>query len=153
VSAVIADKLDCGKAINNAPMHLVAKAGIRALDTWVRTGQAPVTAARMEVTEGEKPAIRRDADGIGLGGIRTPVMDVPVDVLTGTPPPNPDFICILMGSTEPLPEERIAGLYKNKADYEAKYRETADATVKAGFVLAEDRDALIGFSQPDRVAG
>jgi hypothetical protein len=40
----ISSTIDCGVPIDNGPMHLVAKAAFRALDTWVATGAAPPTA-------------------------------------------------------------------------------------------------------------
>jgi hypothetical protein len=101
----LADELDCGAPINRAPFHLVAKAALRALDAWVRTGDAPPEAPRIEVDRRwcDPAVIVRDADGIAEGGIRLPVVDVPAEVLSGAPPPSPDLICLLMGSTQPLP--------------------------------------------------
>lgn len=147
----LAGSLDCGAPVNDAPMHLVAKAALRALETWVRTGEAPPVAPRLEVVDGPEPALRRDVDGIVLGGIRTPPVDVPVAVLSGEPPPNPDLLCLLVGSTRPLPAERLAERYPTRADYEVRYRAAAEAAVDAGFVLPEDRDALLGYAEPARV--
>jgi hypothetical protein len=62
-------------------------------------------------------------------------------------------ICILLGSTKPLPAARIAQLYSSRADYESKYNADADRAIKAGFVLAGDRAALMGFAQPSLVKG
>jgi hypothetical protein len=148
----IADLLDCGKPINDGPLHLVAKAALGALDEWVRSGEAPPAAPRLDVTSGGPPEIVRDADGIALGGLRTPPVDVPVDVLSGIPGPNPDLLCILLGSTTPLPAERLAELYASPEDYEQRYEAAADEVIAAGFVLAEDRDALLGFADPSRIA-
>lgn len=145
--------LDCGAEINDAPFHVVAKAALRALDDWVRAGVAPVVAPRLELTGSTPEASRRDADGIALGGIRTPPVDVPVDVLSGAPGPSPDVICLLLGSTTPLPDERIAELYVSRDDYVGRYEAAADAAIAAGFVLPEDRDALLGYAQPGRVGG
>jgi hypothetical protein len=146
----LADQLDCGAPINSAPFHLVAKAGLRALDAWARGGDAPPEAPLIEVTAGDRPAIERDADGIALGGIRLPVVDVPVDVLSGDPPPSSDLICLLMGTTRPLADDRIAELHGDRAAYEASFAEATDAVIAAGFVLADDREALLALAQPDR---
>ena len=81
--------IDCGVAINNGPMHLVAKAALRALTNWLDTGTAPVVAPRIDVTQGATPTIRRTADGIAIGGVRTPPVDVPVAALSGAPGPEP----------------------------------------------------------------
>jgi alpha/beta hydrolase family protein len=151
LSPAIANTVNCGAAVNNGPMHIVAKAALHALDRWLRTGTPPPVAPRIDVTAGTKPTIRRNADGIALGGIRTPPVDVPVDVLSGEPGPNPDLLCILLGSTKPLPAARIAELYSSRADYEKKYEADADRAIRAGFVLRADRQALLDFAQPDRV--
>ncbi len=148
----IADGVDCGKPINDGPLHLVAKAALRGLDTWVRTGELPPVAPRLDVTSGEAPEIRRDADGIALGGIRTPPVDVPVNVLSGVPGPKPVLLCILLGSTTPLPAERLAALYPSRADYVQRYAAAADSVIDAGFVLEADRDALLGFADPTAIA-
>src|SRR4026208_2134533 len=47
--------------------------------------------------------IARNADGIALGGIRTPPVDVPVDVLSGAPGPSPALPRPVLGSSTPLP--------------------------------------------------
>jgi hypothetical protein len=147
----IADLLDCGVPVNDGPMHIIAKAAFRALEKWVREGEAPPHAALLE-TSGDPPQILRDADGIALGGVRTPPVDVPVEVLSGVPGPKPSVLCLLLGSTTPLPAERIAELYASRADYVQRYDGATDDTIAAGFALAEDRDALIGFSDPSKIA-
>jgi hypothetical protein len=146
-----ASAIDCGVPINAGPMHLVAKAALRALDDWVRKGILPPKAPRIEVTDSGPPDIRRDGDGIALGGVRTPPVDVPVDVLSGAPGPSSSVLCILLGSTKPLSDARIAELYTNRSAYQKQYDDSADATIGAGFVLDADRAALEGFAQPSRV--
>jgi hypothetical protein len=147
-----ANTVDCGAPINNGPMHVVAKAALHALGRWVESGKAPATAPRIEVTEGAKPQIRRDADGIAVGGVRTPPVDVPVAVLSGIPGSNPSILCLLLGSTAPLPAERLTALYPSREDYERRYAASADEAIKSGFVLEADRDALLAFSDPSRIA-
>jgi hypothetical protein len=145
--------VNCGVPINNGPMHIVAKAALRALTTWITTGKPPVTAPRIDVIPGATPKVRRDADGIALGGIRTPPVDVPVAALSGAPGPNPSTICILLGSTKPFSAARLAQLYPSRADYVRRYDADVDATIKAGFALPQDRAALIGFSEPSLIKG
>lgn len=143
--------IDCGVPINNGAMHVVAKAGLHALKRWMETGKAPPTAPRIDVTDGASPQIQRDADGIALGGIRTPPVDVPVATLSGTPGPNPSTICLLLGSTTPFSDARLAELYRSRTGYLQKYRSDADAAIKAGFVLPQDRGALLAFANPSRL--
>jgi hypothetical protein len=148
-----AGSIDCGVAINNGPMHIVGKAALRALTAWLTAGKAPVTAPRIDVDPGTKPQVRRDADGIALGGIRTPPVDVPVAALSGAPGPNPSTICLLLGSTKPFTAARLAQLYPSRAVYLQRYQADTDATEKAGFALHDDRAALLAFADPSRVAG
>jgi hypothetical protein len=145
--------LDCGVPINNGPLHVVAKAGLRALKNWVKSGKAPPTAERIDVAATGSPQVQRNADGIALGGIRTPPVDVPVAALSGTPGPNPSTICLLLGSTNPLSDARLKELYSSRAAYLKKYKDGVDATIKAGFVLASDRAALLAFADPSRIPG
>jgi Alpha/beta hydrolase domain len=146
-----AGSIDCGVPINNGPMHLVAKSALRALTGWIQTGKAPVTAPRIDVAPGTTPQVRRNADGLALGGIRTPLVDVPVATLSGVPGPNPSTICLLLGSTKPLSATRLAQLYPTRTSYIQRYKADADKTIEAGFVLPEDRAALLAFADPSAI--
>ena len=83
-----AEVVDCGVPINDGPLHVVAKAAFRHLVCWVEGGEPPPEAPPIELSEGAAPVIRRDADGIALGGVRTPPVDVPVRVLSGVKGPS-----------------------------------------------------------------
>jgi alpha/beta hydrolase family protein len=144
----LSDQLGCPAPINDGPQHLVAKAALRALDAWVRDGTAPPEADRLAV---EGAAYARDQDGIVRGGIRTPPVDVPLDVLSGDPTPDGPLQCLLFGSTTPLPAARVQQLYDDPSTYQQAFEKSADAAITAGFVLPEDREALLAYAQPDRV--
>jgi hypothetical protein len=147
-----ASAINCGVPINDGAMHIVAKAALRALTTWLVSGTAPVVAPRIDVVvTGTNVQIRRDSDGIALGGIRTSPVDVPVTVLSGAPGPNPSTICLLLGSSKPLPPARIAQLYPSRTVYLDKFTAATDATIKAGFALQDDRAALQDYAEPSRV--
>jgi len=147
----IAEQVDCGAPVNDGPQHFVVKAALNSLERWISTGEQPPVAPRLEVTDTTPPAQCRDADGVALGGIRTPQVDVPVTVLSGEPGPNPEFLCILLGSSIPLSDDRLAELYASVADYEQRYAAAADTVIEAGFVLAEDREALLDEADPSRI--
>ncbi|MDD9935431.1 MAG: alpha/beta hydrolase domain-containing protein [Myxococcales bacterium] len=146
----MAEAQGCPEPINAGPLHFVAKAALRHLDRWVALGEAPPAGTPLEV-DGMPPALSRDADGIALGGIRTPHVDAPVDVLSGAPPGG-SIACSLFGSTLPLGPERLAELYASREDYLAAYDEAAGAVIDAGFVLEEDREALLADADPERAA-
>lgn len=149
----IADSLGCGVPINDGPMNVVAKAALHSLEEWVRAGEVPATAERLEVVTEPTAGIARDDDGIAIGGVRTPPVDVPVEALSGEPGPSDEMICLLMGSTLPLPPERLAELYESPAGYSERFEADAQEAVRAGFVLDADRAALIEFAHPELVPG
>lgn len=143
--------IDCGAPINHAPMRFVVAAAFRALDDWITDGTPPPEAPRIDVTSGDSPKIVRDSNGIATGGIRIPPVAVPVDVLSGDPPPKDDLMCMLLGSTTPLPDEVIASLYDDRAGYEDAFDRATDDAVERGWLLDEDRSAVQGYAQPNRV--
>jgi Alpha/beta hydrolase domain len=145
--------IDCGAPINDGALHVVAKAALRALTTWLSTGSPPRVAPRIDVISGASPQVQRNSDGIAVGGIRTPPVDVPVAALSGVPGPNPSTICLLLGSAKPFSAARLAQLYPSRAAYLQQFTADVDATIKAGFALPEDRSALLAFAEPSRIAG
>ena len=146
--------ISCPAPINAGPQHYVIKAALRSLDTWVQDGTAPPEAARLDVDDsGEAPTIVRDDDGIALGGIRTPQVDAPTSILSGDPPPGASIICMLLGSTTPMTPEQLAARYPSADDYEAAYEEATDAAIEAGFVLDDDRQAMLDEADPSVVTG
>ena len=145
-----ADDLGCGGPINDGPHHFLVKAALRALDTWVRQGTPPPVADRLEL---DGTAFRRDADGIALGGVRTPLVDVPTATLSGEPRAADSMLCLLLGSTEPLPPARLLERHGSRDRYLAAFTGAADSAIEAGFVLSEDRDALLATAHPELVPG
>jgi hypothetical protein len=143
--------VDCGVEINNGPLHVVSKAGLHALQSWVERGALPPEAPRLDVATAGQPLIVRDQDGIAKGGIRTPLVDVPVATLSGTPGPNSSIACILFGSTIPFTDQRLAELYPSRADYVRRFASGADAAIRGGFVLRADRAALLDYAEPSRI--
>jgi hypothetical protein len=147
----LADSLGCASPINAGPHHFVAKAALNHLHRWARGGAPPPEAARLTIDDRRMPPVFvRDDDGIVLGGIRTPQVDVPVDSLSGAPAGG-SIACTLFGSTTPLPDARIAAMYASPAIYVEAYSEAADAAIAAGFVLEADRAALLADADPSRV--
>src|SRR3546814_12158585 len=58
------------KPMNAAPQHhYVMQAALRALDRWVRTGEAPPIAERLQVSD--SGALVLDAHGNARGGVRS----------------------------------------------------------------------------------
>jgi len=148
-----ADYIHCGVPINNGPMWVVAEAAYHDLKQWVAAGKVPPHAPRLEVAPGPTPMIVRNAEGIAQGGIRTPPVDVPVEALSGAPGPNPSTICLLLGSAKPFPAAQLKVLYPSRSVYLKAFGADAQGVINAGFVLPQDRAALLAFADPSAIPG
>ena len=85
--------------------------------------------------------INRDAHGNALGGVRTPLVDVPIADLRGDG--NGDSSqCFLSGSTVPFDAATITALYPTHADYVSRFDNATPAAVKAGFILGPEAKNL-----------
>jgi hypothetical protein len=130
--------IGCTAVPNSGPQHWVLDAAVAALTRWVRTGDPPPHGPRLEMTAGAHPAIRRDALGNALGGIRTPELDVPMAAYSGTAVPGQPQTCELFGSTVPFTTATLLSLYPTHADYVAKFDAATRKAVEAGFILPAD---------------
>lgn len=148
----VADLFGCPGGVNAGPGHFPVAAALAKLQTWVTEGTPPPKAPKLKVNS-EGTDYVRDAFGIAEGGIRTPEVDVPVDVLSGLPSASADasVACLLAGSTTPIPEADLAKRYESRADYLAQYEAATDKAIDAGFVLAADRQTMLDDAQPERI--
>ena len=128
--------IDCTSPINSGPQHFVLKAAIAALNKWVRKGKAPKSAPRLEVSAGPPVAIVHDANGVAIGGIRTPQVDVPIAAFTGEQPGS--LICRLFGTTTVFSDAQLAALYPTHKAFVSAYNKSLRASVKAGWILKPD---------------
>jgi hypothetical protein len=142
------DFLGCPRPVNSGQQAYVVKAALRHLDAWARGGAPAPAADRLEVLAG---AFRLDEVGNARGGVRTPAVDAPVSLLRGDTEPDAPVICQLFGSTMPLEPEVLRDLYADRDAYLAAYEAAADAAIEAGFVLAEDREAILAEARPEVV--
>lgn len=138
------------KPINNARQHhYVVEAALANLDRWVRTGTAPAKAEPMKTEAGRGDAPPRfvlDANGLVEGGVRTPWVDVPTERLSGTENPG-HFLGSLLGSTEPFDAATLDRLYPGgKSEYLKKFEALLDAAIRSGFILAADREEIMGLA-------
>jgi len=60
-------------------------------------------------------------------------------------------LTVLLGSTKPLPDARLAQLYASRDAYLQQYEAATDAAIGSGVVLDEDREALLGYARPSRI--
>ncbi len=140
--------LGCPRPVNRGQQAFVVRAALRWLDGWARGGGPAPSAARLEV---DGAAFVRDEAGNTRGGVRTPVVDAPVEVLRGDTEPGASYLCQLFGSTLPMDPELVRRRYADRAAYLAAYAAATDAAIAAGFVLPEDREAVLAEARPDLV--
>ncbi len=144
--------LGCSLPVNRGQQNFVLGSALAHLATWVEGGGPPSIAPRFAVsTAGSSPTYVRNAAGNVEGGIRTPAVEAPVDVLSGLPPLNSSLVCLLSGSTTPIPAARLATLYPNRAAYVGAYQRATSAAIRAGFILLADRAAVLAEAQPQRI--
>ena len=139
--------LGCDWRINEGPQRFVAQAALHALSQWVRDGTPPPRAPAIELAGQDPAVIARDAAGIAIGGVRTPAVDVPACTLSGEGPPGSGALGWLVGSTTPLEDAVLLGLYGGKAGYLHAYARAADEAISQGFLLAVHRAELLAVAE------
>lgn len=122
--------------LDEFPQWYTLDAAIHALHRWVTTARAPGRAPRIRVTRAG--AIVRDHFGNAVGGVRDPVVDVPVATYHG------DDGCPLSGVTRPLPAATLAALYPTHRRYVDAVRRDVVRCERAGWLLPYDAADLLG---------
>ena len=140
--------LGCPRPVNRGQQAYVVRAALRWLDTWVREGEPAPGAGRLEV-DGRDFVL--DDAGNTRGGVRTPVVDAPVELLRGDTEPDASYLCQLFGSTLPMDPALVRQRYADRTAYLAAYERATDAAIAAGFVLPEDRDEVLAEARPELV--
>lgn len=139
----------CREYINSAPQHhFVAKAALRALNTWIVDGIAPPSFPLLQINEAGD-GFETDEYGNALGGVRTPYMDVPIAILSGLngAARKGEGLCFLFGSTEMLDDATLYSLYPTHNDYVAAVTASTWEAVNSGALLAEDAVLVIGAAE------
>jgi hypothetical protein len=139
----------CAQPINTGGAHWLLNAAIHSLDEWVRKGTPPATATPLQVATTAPVTFAADANGIALGGARSPQVDVPIALLAGVgnsaAPGKTDVVstfCRLFGSTVPYSAEQLAALYPDHQAFVAAWKKATKQLVKEGFLLAADKREL-----------
>jgi hypothetical protein len=144
----IGGQLGCASPPNAGPGHFIVSAALHHLNSWVRTGTAPPRAPRLILDA--TPAYVRDEYGNATGGIRSPLVDAPVDTLSGESGGG-SIACILFGSTTPLTDAQLQARYSSRKQYVDEYGKATTAAIAAGFVLPGDRAELLAAADPSRI--
>ena len=113
------------------------------LDAWVRKGTAPPRAERITIKDGK---VALDEYGNGLGGVRSPYVDVPTATyFTTTPGPG---TCRELGYDVKFDWARLDSVYGGYKNYSAKVAQSIDRMAKDRYISEPDakrmRAELIG---------
>ncbi len=120
----------------------VFNASFSALDQWVRKGTPAPRASRIELKDAGTPqaSVVEDKLGHGLGGVRTPFIDVP-DASYFTTSPGPGT-CREMGHKTPFDAAKITELYGSRKNYAGRFTETVDRLAKERWLTEGDAKRL-----------
>lgn len=139
--------------VNRGQQGYVVRAALRRLEEWVREGTPPPGAPPLEVGGGPEPAFLTDEVGNVRGGVRTPVVDAAVQVHSGMAAPDAPPLVLLFGRTLPADPAVLAARYADRSAYLAAYRAATERAIAAGFVLPEDREAVLSEARPELLPG
>ncbi|HYI45175.1 MAG TPA: alpha/beta hydrolase domain-containing protein [Actinomycetota bacterium] len=126
---------------------LIWSSSLVTLDEWLRTGVAPEPMPRIERDEN---GVVFDEHGVMKGGLRTPIVDVPIaSYFAGvTMPPTQDPCGVaggaaaLVGTTRVFTAEQLAELYPTPEDYLEKFNAATDEALANGHILPSDAERL-----------
>jgi len=112
------------------------------LDQWVRKGTPAPRAPQIELKDAGTPqaAVVVDKLGHGLGGVRTPFIDVP-DATYFTNSPGPGN-CREMGHKASFDAGKVTEIYGNRKTYAGRFSETIDRLVKERWLTEGDAKRL-----------
>lgn len=139
------------KPANNAPQHhYVVEAALASLDRWIRTGRTAPTGMPITLKQGDQPgqgpSLVHDANGLAEGGVRTPWVDVPTALLSGVGNSG-GMVAFMAGVCEPFDAATLERLYPGgKKEYLRKFEAALDSAIQAGFILAADREEILGLA-------
>jgi hypothetical protein len=145
--------IGCGLPINTGPSYLLVQSALRHLQKWIRWGDAPPVAPRLDVTSFAPTIYARDANGNALGGIRTPEVDAPVATITNAGQTGPGLLCRLTGSTTPFDHAKLLALYKTHDRFVREWRKATNRAVAAGFLLPADARKVTAAAVASSIPG
>jgi hypothetical protein len=124
------------------PMPAFVRAGLRNLFRWAEDDVVPPRAPRISLHVDDLVAVASvDRFGNALGGVPSPFLDVPIAHYEAHSTPGP--LCALAGRETTLPYEVLAGRYGDVRRYLAEFTISLDETIRAGFLLDDDRAAIL----------
>lgn len=145
--------LGCPEPVNRGQQRFALRAALAHLREWVRVGTEPPIAPVLELTgETDDPVFATDEVGNVRGGVRTPCVEAPTQVLTGVVKNPVSRIHLLFGATSEIKPAVLLERYGSVADYLAQYEAAVDKTIAEGFALEGDRAELLADAHPELVS-
>ena len=138
--------IGCDGDGSSFPMSAFVRAALRNLFRWAEDDIAPPRAPRIALRVGTETGqvvaeAAVDRFGNAIGGVPSPFLDVPIARYEAHSTPGP--LCALAGREVPLPCEVLAERYGDVHTYLAEFTISLDEIVAAGFLLQDDRAALL----------
>jgi hypothetical protein len=132
---------DCG--LNNYEPGYEYSAALVTLDDWVRTGVAPPVDPRTRVDRSGGTLHYDDMSNI-VGGIRSPIIDVPIAKYYAGNPPTGGSPCsqatgglALVGGNEMMTADELKAKYGTSAAYAAQFKVALQSALDNGWLLPE----------------
>jgi hypothetical protein len=121
------------------PTSAFVRAALHHLFRWAEHDITPPAAPRIRVTTAAARVVTAVVDRFGnaLGGVPTPFLEAPIARYEVHSTPGP--LCKLAGREVPLPREVLVGRYGDLHTYLQEFTISLDATIRAGFLLHDDR--------------
>jgi hypothetical protein len=128
--------------MSSFPTRYFSRAAAANLARWAEKGVAPPHAPRIELATLDAVSVaENDEHGNALGGVRSPFVDGPLarDEVHSGPAPT----CKQVGVETALSPDILEALYGDAEGYMKAFVKSLDATIKAGFLLELDRQAIL----------
>lgn len=127
---------------NLFPHQYAHSAALHQMNQWITQNEEAPSAPRIERDDNE-PA--KDEFGNAVGGLRSPVVEVPVATYESSD-------CISMrGQTEQFDEETLHELYPTHDEYVAKMRSAVNEAVERGWLVESDAEHLMRHCQESSI--
>lgn len=131
---------------NGPQQHYVTEAALWQMDQWLRTKKAPPSAPRLDVDLATR-TLRTDSNGNAMGGVFVPWIAAPVSKMSGLGNGG-GFQALLIGTAEPFDQATLDKLYPGgKAEYLNKFTGALDESIKAGYILPEDKTEILALAE------
>ena len=132
---------DCDGS-SSFPTKYFSRAAAANLARWAEKGVAPPRAPLIKLATLDAVSVaKNDKYGNALGGVRSPFVDVPLSRFEVHSGPAPT--CKQVGVETALSIDVLRRLYGDAEGYMKAFTKRLDATIKAGFLLKLDRQAIL----------